>query len=162
MAGLPQPLPCGLVLLEFEPRAPRPRRVRAPPLRRARRPPPCPSTRGEEGWGEGALVGVHRLNGAGVDQLDTPDLHPGPDHGDRSTSRPLDVREDRLRREDALRDGIQAQDHLREHAKGAFGADEEGGQVVPAEDFIAIPPVRITVPLASTTSRPRTWSRIAP
>src|SRR5215203_881314 len=32
----------------------------------------------------------------------------------------------------------------------------------PAEDFIAIPPVRITVPSASTTSAPRTWSRITP
>src|SRR5215218_4929162 len=32
----------------------------------------------------------------------------------------------------------------------------------PAEDFIAIPPVRITVPSASTTSSPKTWSRITP
>ena len=61
---------------------PRPRRVRAPPPRRARLPPPCPRTRGRARRGRGvgcALVGVHRFNGAGVDQLDTPDLHPRPD-----------------------------------------------------------------------------------
>src|SRR5215213_1386144 len=36
-----------------------------------------------------ALVGVERLDGAGVDQLDAPDLHSGANHGDRSPTRRL-------------------------------------------------------------------------
>src|SRR5215203_1816778 len=46
----------------------------------------------KEGRGDGilrALVGVERLDGAGVDQLDAPDLHSGANHGDRSPTRRL-------------------------------------------------------------------------
>ena len=61
-----------------------------------------------------------------------------------------------------LRQRMEPQRHLGDHAERAFGSDEEPRQVVARRGLAGPPPVWITRPSASTTVSPSTFSRIVP